>query len=469
MFMQLYPHWLDGEYVRIATKSTGPQQNVEEMIRALKLHALLGTEFILSDVQIFDSAAILELFADPEFCKFVEKDRSFLDLLVDPDPDLGTHAFALAARGLTRTLNPGWTSSVFFGDPAPIQHLAKEIIDEVVRHNCIRSTWIGAADLNYPQYQKQFQAIRQAVFYFGMHDEAKKLQAPIGERLDYYQILKCAFDKLGQHIDQQSRLSEINTDPGRKWLAKAQEDLVNLESTILFIDAHIEDPDKRKARSQVHAILGRESDVRQREWMWNNVVQAWNYSAEQTIRPDGGSIGMLPGAVSPAQYLDLPTDVLIPVDFRQLVKPINCDAELPVLPIDLNQITWSEIAKARKETAEGSLRELSRVRAEYRGNIAAISPALRVHLKALGKILRPPKDISSIPYFLFSGGAISSTAIAAFGNVDLSANGNLVVISSGAAALTFRMAGQIFGDSETWRQRRALTNTLFQAATGQPK
>jgi hypothetical protein len=84
--MELYPNWLDGEFVKIASQATGPEQDVRDMIRALKLHALLGTRFILNDVQVFDSAAVLALFGDADARAFLSRDTTFLGLKVDPDP-----------------------------------------------------------------------------------------------------------------------------------------------------------------------------------------------------------------------------------------------------------------------------------------------------------------------------------------------------------------------------------------------
>lgn len=131
VFMQFYPHWLDGEFVRITSNAKGPKQDVREMIRALKLHALLGTQFVLNDVQIFDSAAVLELFSDKDALDFLNNDRTFLDLRVVPDPAFDNNRFALAARGLIRACADGWMSSVFINDPKPITSLASEIINEI--------------------------------------------------------------------------------------------------------------------------------------------------------------------------------------------------------------------------------------------------------------------------------------------------------------------------------------------------
>lgn len=459
--MQLYPHWLDGEFVRIASNATGPEQDVREMIRALKLHALLGTQFVLNDVQIFDSAAVLELFADDDaLSDFLHRDRTFLGLRVEPDPALGDSSFALAARGLTRTRAQGWLSSLFMSDPTPIKRLADEIITDVQVSGYVDPQHPSRTVQAYPRYKKWLEAARRAVHYFGLHDTPQKLVAPPGERTNYYEVLHNSFEKLGEFTDELDELPELL----RTVLpAQVHEDLAHVEETLNFIDKEIEDPDARKARSRVLAILDHEPDRTKRERIWNNVVQAWNYATQKTLRPEGGSVGTLSGAVSPAPYLETPTDVLVPVELNKLAGPMAGIADPPTLPIDIDEITWNEIAKVRAATV-GTMGQLTLAR--HTGNIEQVSQPLRKHLDALGRILQPPKKVSKTPYVLkIAGTTGGATVIAAFGDPAAIA----VVVTAAGITMAGTIGGDIWRDTGPWRQRRALTSTLFRAAMGQPK
>jgi hypothetical protein len=189
--MQLYAHWLDGEFVRAASGERERARNVREFIRGLKLHAILGTQFILNDVQAFDSAVVLELFANPDIYNFLCRNVGFLNLKVAPDPTLGTsNPFALAARGLARTSNPGWISSAFVNDATPIRKLASEIINDVTK-DC---GWVDPDSpsetvQSFPKFAKPLQAVRKAVNYFGSHNTTEQLLSSSGERTNYYDVL----------------------------------------------------------------------------------------------------------------------------------------------------------------------------------------------------------------------------------------------------------------------------------------
>jgi hypothetical protein len=425
--MQLYPHWLDGEFVRIASNANGPNQNVQQMIRALKLHALLGTQFVLNDVQIFDSAAILELFADPGLRQFLRDDQSFLYLRVDPDPALGTSSFDLAARGLTRTHTLGWISSVFMHDPTPIKQLADEIINDIQKYGRVDPDCHSPVVKNYPQYEKLLNAARYAVNYFGEYHTPQRLTAVSGERTSYYQVL-CNLLNMPQE------------DKDRR----------SVEATIKFIDKEIEDPGARNARSRVlaEAVLSKAGSRAKQQHIRNQVVQAWNYATEQTLRPDGGSVGMLPGVVSPALYLDTPTDILVPFGSKVKQAQIAVIPDPPLLVCDIDKLSWTDIRTVRMETVD-TMQKLSCARLS--GNIDIVTEPLRKHLEAAGKILHPPRNIPKVTYVL----KIGAIAIAAFGNPAAMAVGAL------------NIAGDIWRDTMPWRDRHALTNTLFRAATGQ--
>lgn len=434
--MQLYPHWLDGEFVKIATGAAGPDQDVRDMIRALKLHALLGTQFVLNDVQIFDSAAVLAFFGNPKARDFLRSDResakqgilpSFLGLKVDPDPRLPRTPFALAARGLTRTVVPGWNSSVFIADPTPIKHLANEIINDIQVGCDIDPARRSRTVQDYPQHAKLLDAARYAVHHFGAFDSPQQLVAPPGERSNYYKVLR------------KMAVSEELSGHGA------------VVEALKFIDAEIEDPDARKARSRVRAILHHERDPRKQARIWNNVVQAWNYATQQTLNPEGGSVGELPGAVSPAEHFDVLTDRLVPVRPGDLHEPMDAVPNPATLRCEVDEVSWGDVTKVREQTVE-TMGKLTSAR--YTQDIGAIIPALREHLGAVGKILRPPRQISPAAYVLKVGGFV----VAAISHDPLK-----IALAGGELVRT------AWSDTEALRQRRGLTDTLFRAVVGQQR
>ena len=425
--MQLYPHWLDGEFVRIASEEGGHVGAMREAVRAVKLHALLGTQFLLNDVQIFDSRAVLELFADHEFREFIKGDTDFLDLRVEPDPRLGDHPYALAARGFSRTQAPGWSSSVFPKDPTPIRSLADEILDDVQKAGYVNPNLPGKAEQAYPEHEKLLNAARHAVRYFGSCDTPQRLKALPGARTSYYEVLR---DLAARDLK--------------------EEDRRRVEEALAFIDRAIEDPGARRARARVLAVL-HQAPREAQERIWNNVVQAWNYATQVTLQPEGGSVGTLRGAVSPAPYFDGQADVLVPMT-AELAAPLFAPVDPAHLPCDLDALTWDEIAKARKATFE-TMQELRRARRS--GDVDTVRENLRVHLAAVARIIRPSfKQGSRVTY----GFQVGVTLVAVIG-----LGGSWQSLVSTVASVPLAAGSYA---AWQWRRRKALTSTLFQAATG---
>ena len=296
--MQLYAHWLDGEFVRRATDLKGPNQATPDMTRALKVHALLGTQFVLNDIQVFDSAAVLNVFRDAEFRDFLDGNRDFFDLRVASSKALSTNEFSLASCGLVSTSTKGWSSSLFVDDPAPVKFFAIDIAEEIAKKGSVSTRTVGYADGRYPEHEKHFVAMRHAISYFAIKDHAKKLIAPSGRMLSYFDVLQKTRSTLHEQLDTASTLSDQSFITINNLTTQIRHDLDNIEDTLIFIERFIKDPEERNKRSKVLDCLGQEPNESKRQTIWNNVVQAWNFAAQNTIQPDGSSVGNLPGAVS---------------------------------------------------------------------------------------------------------------------------------------------------------------------------
>ncbi|QQR75627.1 MAG: hypothetical protein IPJ17_08675 [Holophagales bacterium] len=431
--MLLYPHWLDGEFVRICSGASGPNQKTLDMIRALKVHALLGTRFVLSDVQVFDSAAVLELFRHKQARKFLKANKDFLDLRVDPASELGETPYALSARGLLRTQSAGWVSSLFVNDPTPVRRLAEEILTQIVKEGNFDLARGSAVLGAYPEERKWLAAIRKAVHHFGAVDTPERLVAAHGERHTYYGYLRRSLERIGP---------------------ESPDDRRAVEEALEFIDSAIEDPQARNARSRVRSCLDRISDPKKQARVWNTVVQAWNYATQRTLKPEGGSAGWLPGAPSLAPYLDTVTDVLVPVDYASLNLSLLPSVTPVALLCNVDRVSWKAISKVRKETTSTMI-ALSLARS--RGDAQERIDCLQQHVRAVAGVLHPPMKTNPVEFTA----KVAGLALATFGGEALTGQrvASFLVGIAGAAAVAWE-------HSEPWRRRRALAGTLTRIAEG---
>lgn len=296
-----------------------------------------------------------------------------------------------------------------------------------------------------------------------MYKTPETLVAPPGEPNNYYEVLLNSLEKLDESTDDKL-LHELPHSYRTEYLKQIYEEQDHIKETLKFIDREIEDEDARKARSRVLAILDHEPDHTKRQLIWNNVVQAWNCSVQKTLCAEGGSVGVLPGAVSPGLRLQTPTDVLVPV-YNKPTVPMASVADPPTLPNDIDEITWKMIAKVRKETA-GTMEQLTRAR--NTGNIKHVVQPLREHLDAVARILPPPNKVSTtIPYVLMGASIVVGSVpvtLAVFGDPALVP---VVAMSAYGVSLMTQIGSAICTSPR--RQRRALTNTLERAVMGQPK
>lgn len=426
--VRLYPHWLDGEFVRISTGATGPRQDTSAFLKVLKIHALLGTELILSDVQVFDSAAVLALFADEGAVQFLKDNRDFLDLKVDPDQTLGDSSWALAARGLAR-ISDGWTSSVFVNDEQPIRRLKDQLIDELVRTRVIDKGRPLVVEPRYSEFKDLLEAARAAICYFGQYD-SPQLIAQGGQRTNYYDVLNV--------------LKETTLEP---------DDRMVVENTLAFINRVVEDEGARARRSSVRRILDKIPPRAEYEAHWNNIVQAWNYSTQVTLQPDGGSAAFLRGSVCPGSYLDRYMESIVPLKPGSGREGLVATAEPPTLPYDLDQLTWQSISHARRSTVD-TMNALSKARvvAASGGGVAGILEPLRDHFQAVVRCLGPGVPHSHSTYLVKAGkvllGVIGAVNPLTWARTALDAAEFASVTASGVSA---------------WLDRRAMFSTLMTA------
>src|ERR1022692_1172600 len=98
--------WLDGEYVLLNRVIQG-YKHYDVIDRALKLHALLGSTVVLSDVQMIDfRTPVPRLFLDRGFKAFLKEKQDnkqdFLALVAEPVAGAKDERFAIAMKGIDR-------------------------------------------------------------------------------------------------------------------------------------------------------------------------------------------------------------------------------------------------------------------------------------------------------------------------------------------------------------------------------
>ena len=438
--MKLYPHWLDGEYVRIATST---KHSIQNFMKLMKVHALIGTQFLLSDVQIFDSLGILSLFMD-EYNQnkskdsplsflyndaeyFNEENGRFLNLKVTPDKELGSsNNYALAARGLKRTFNPGWVSSVFYNDPDPIKFLADEIINSIINYGYFDSNSDSKIYNSYPNQTDHLRAVKKSISYFSKLNEYPQNIITLSyPATNYYDVLN--------NLLKQEFLSD--------------DDKENIYVALNFINNTIEDPEARKARSKVLSNLNNLNDRKKQERIWNNVVLAWNYAVQDSLLPDGASTGNLPGAVSPALFLQKQKDTIVPLNKKTKIG-LNSLNPLPNIPLDIDQISWNDIHEIRKKN-QRSIKDLSLARRTR--EINDVCECFRTHLKNISQEIYPIRPHRAEPIAII----MYNVVIALIANIEDKNNIE--------EFLTSFPLDKIYGltrVSNVVRKRRSFTNTI---------
>lgn len=309
--MDLYAHWLDGEYLKVANRLFGGVARTSPASLAeatLKLHALFGTTVVLSDIQLIDSEAVLRLFGNVHFLRFIRQDsnKGFLRLVAQPESPDNAGRFSIATEGLRRAARPGWLSSTT-ESPEPIVAMASAILDagkiDVQQQLADSSRGPGAVLKLWPQCEPLLRGMLIAVNHFSSEGGGPALPTPPGRSLSFYEVLQQEAER------QQSAVPVAYRE--------------YIERTIEFVDRSIEDPAQRGRRSLVYQRLNTRDWPRDQQIVWHTIVHAWNCAVEETLmKPEaagrgetsqGASIGSLPLSAPVGLYRNRVTDLLVPL------------------------------------------------------------------------------------------------------------------------------------------------------------
>ena len=171
---RLYAHWLDGEWQKIAYPVVveGSDSSLRDIAEgALKLHALFGTRIGISDVQLSDSEVMLRLFATPEFRKYLASDEEFLTLVAHPRDGISDPRLARATRGIARSFEPGWMTSLPNVDVDTIRRFAEPILgaDNLDIAHCITDRSKGPGRVIAacsPEHAELFEGMLRGICHF---------------------------------------------------------------------------------------------------------------------------------------------------------------------------------------------------------------------------------------------------------------------------------------------------------------
>ena len=333
-----YAQWLDGAFYEVLNGKPGsltPQQ-FSQTVGLLKLHALFGTDIVLSDVQLIDSHILLRLFADESFREFLNAHPSFLQYVAYPEKENKRDRYDLLIRGLQRLVRPGNYPSAF-GDSEPALEFAKSIleigkIDPNMQLTDRRSAVYQVIE-KWPQYAEFLEGMLRGIGHFCNTDTSVRPSNLQREPFDLYEMILLAL--------------ENPKIPGPKRRI--------LTLTKNFIDSSIENRFDRGRQAIIFKML----DQRYKQnpdylSIKQTTHHAWNAAIEHTLGAEGGLLSSLsPKSVQVAEFVDNPTDSLTPLTLRdrQLLVP-RISSQIPrfFLGRDPASLGWLELASIVRDT-----------------------------------------------------------------------------------------------------------------------
>jgi hypothetical protein len=332
----LYAHWLDGEWLKIAypTVVRGYGRTMQTIIEGwLKLNALFGNQIVISDVQLTDSPIVINLFANPEFRKYISEDPQFLRLVAKPRDDISDPRLAIATRGLDRVYKQKvWTTSLPGVENKAIREFAKCILDldKIDSAHIIneRSKGPGKIIATYPNQKMIFEGMFYGIFHF-----TEVTGGPSDAKLKDRPYTDFVIETLQRNKKDKNKSSEL-------------EEIWDIVITL------VPDEEKRSLRSSLIRVLEKLEPDRQK-WpdkhhkIWNTMVHAWNSNIADTLGAKGTSISPLPNAV--VHFRGEITNLAGPlVDEKGIMKVKKLKKRYPLPSFDPTQMTWKDVLEAFK-------------------------------------------------------------------------------------------------------------------------
>lgn len=327
-----YAHWLDPEYTSFRWPETFVKTRLRYIVEVLKLHAILGDTIFVSDVQVTDSRALLELFCDTEFVRTAPR---FLRLVARPTDALGaTHqTLQVIESALNRTLRPTWRSSTFRDSEVP-KTLARRIQE---RRPGDTEAFIYVLDkfqipTNLPIADKSLlEGMKRALKYF----------ADPGSHVIPAQPANSGVHA-GGHYDEV--LEQAEAEPGLNLSLKEK-----LQSTLKFVKAaNPQAPHERTPAVNALAEAGLGSADNYMHLA--HIIQAWNLAVARTVNANTQDVPRFWRAVPVPAFHGNVTEATVPVvnvtiGEKELFESFSHRWH----PADLS---WTQVALVRNKCAE---------------------------------------------------------------------------------------------------------------------
>lgn len=375
--MLQYAQWLDGAFLELASgkRFTVSQLWMAQTIGWLKIKALFGTNIALSDAQLNDSRVIMHLFSQPSFRRFIEKHPDSFQLIVHKNRIKEDNQFGKATTSLHASMREGWISSSF---PSPnISKKFAEIIlgsgeVDIERQLHPKSPFNILRSKLPSKYGGLLEGLLYAIGYFASNPKAE-IHESEEEFDDMYSVLIRARDS--------SRIPE--------------DQRIQLEKVISFIDRHIEDEEERRYQSKVFTTLDEVLGENHPEYftIMHTAHHAWNSAIENTLGPETASLGFTKekDAVQVGIYLNFPTDTFIPVEVRKEEYRPTKYGLIPLLPIecDPTKLRWEMIADIASDTVATASEFQEALKSTGRNRKHLINEAINRHVDALTYYIGP--------------------------------------------------------------------------------
>jgi len=388
--MRLYAQWLDGAYFNLASHKAGVGQEnlLYSTASVLKLHALLGTRIVLSDIQLIDSPVVLHLFYDESFRDFLKTHPGFFELIAYPENIQRPTRYSITTGGLRRALVPGWISSAF-PNPDATREFSQRLLDsdelDVEKQLRDRNSPFNIVRDKWPERAAFLEGMLRGLAHFSSYSDAP-LGPPSheGPPLTLYDMLLLT-------------LQNRDLAPVHKRY---------LEMTVEFIQGAIENRSDWGRQSIIFAALDRKLNPFNPDYhtIKNTVNHAYNATVEYSLAPDGGSLGYLPRSAQVGLYLDRPTNSLLPLVFKEGRPSIpSFSKKIPlVLNWDPGTLHWRQVADVAKKTATSAAKLQTALRS---GSESEVQSAIDEHARALSSCL-VSKTPRHIPPWLWIAGPV---------------------------------------------------------------
>lgn len=327
----LYAHWLDPEYLGWRAESVFYLQRRQEKIESLlKMHAVLGNRVLLSDVQLTDSRAILSLFNDISFRRFLEAFPDFLSLRSPPaNAFKAVKSANLAAilSGLGKAHGDHWVSSTF-RDAKIVKSISEKFKSS--------------------SYEQDAAAICKAC----LRDE----KDPFLRGLLYGVHHFCAFPQQVTPCSESGSSFDVVLHEAEALLSREGISPNKVQAALRYINDHAKPGQLHKRTPAVLALHEAGLQDPANRVVYFNIIQAWNIGVSNTLRADRDEAPAFeivdPLPLLFGQFREATLETNVTVADQELLETVLTSRWHP------SQLTWELIRRIRgNEKCRASISE----------------------------------------------------------------------------------------------------------------